>query len=256
MDNLEFLDGQPASEESRPRDEHGRFAKVEAAEPPVQPEAEQPAPQPEPPEPTTAPAPPVETPAPGHVPLSAVLDEREKRQAAERARQELEQRLRALEAQRQQPVPDRDHDPDAWDQWREAQIEQRLLNTNLNISERFARKEHGNELVDQARDAALQRFQTDPHYYHQVMAAADPYEVVVQDFKRAQALSALSEPGKLDAFLQWQAGQSAAPAPQVSAAPPQPSPPRSLASAPSAGGAKPGQQPVGEGVAFDSIFKG
>lgn len=258
MDNLEFLDGEPSGEESRAdtaRDEKGRFAPKaqEEAAPAEQPPVEAASPQ----EPTTAPAPPESKPEPGHVPLTVVLDEREKRQAAERAKQELEERLRALEAQRQQqPIPDRNTDPEGWEDWRAQQFEQRLLNERLNTSERFARKEHGADVVDAARDAALQRFQNDPLYYQQVMSAPDPYEVVVQDYKRAQALSALSEPGRLDAFLAWQAGQSAAPAQpnhQAASAPP-PSPPRSLASQPAAGAAKPGEQPVGEGVAFDAIF--
>lgn len=255
MDNLEFLDGEPSGEESRvdtARDEKGRFApKAQEQAAPVE-EAPQQAEAPQ--EPTTAPAPPEQKPEPGHVPLTVVLDEREKRRVAEQAKQQLEERLRALESQRQQPIPDRNADPEGWEDWRAQQFEQRLLNERLNTSERFARKEHGAETVDAARDAALQRFQNDPLYYQQVMSAPDPYEVVVQDYKRAQALSALSEPGRLDAFLAWQAGQSAAPPPQQAASAPPPSPPRSLASQPAAGAAKPGEQPVGEGVAFDAIF--
>lgn len=247
MDNLEFLDGEPSDDAVRPetgaaRDEQGRFApkETEPAESAAKAEPEPPVAEPAP-EPTPDPA----SPPPGHVPLSVVLDEREKRR-------EAEARLKRIEEQQRRAEPV-DLPP-------EQQHAQRLETIHLNMSERFARKEHGDEVVDKARDAALERFQTDPLYYQQVMSQPDPYEFVVREYKQSQALSALNDPNKLDAFLKWQAAQASAPlapAPQAQAAPQQSNapPPRSLASQPSAGGTKPGSQPVGEGVAFESVFK-
>lgn len=258
MSDLEFLDApegaeedvraeanqpEPAQEDARPAPERGPDGKfvAKAAEPaPEAPADPAPEPKPEPrPEPKAE---------PGHVPITALLEERDKRKA-------LEERLRSFEAQQQrQPLPDPRHDPAAFAAYQAEQVQQTLINERLNISERFARKEYGNEAVDKARDAALARFADDPLYYQQVMTQADPYEFVVQEYKRQQAFEALSAPGRLDAFLAWQAQQQAQPAAPAQAVPPTPAP-RSLASAPSAGGAKPGETPIGEGAAFDDVFR-
>lgn len=252
MDELDFLDspeGEPIAtpaiepeaqapeaqptDAGPPRDERGRFAPVQGLETAAEPPAG-PAPQ-EPPAPAVP---------PGYVPVSAL--------------QELRQEIRQLKQAPRPPeqVPDRYDDPEGYEAYREQQVEQRLLNQTLNVSERFARKEHGAETVDKARDWALAKFQSDPLYYQRVMSDADPYEAVVQDWKREQVLSSMKD-GDLDAFLAWKAGQAPPQVPQAAppGAPPVPTPPRSLASAPSAGGAKPGEEPVGPGAAFDALFK-
>jgi hypothetical protein len=260
MDNLEFLDGptpepeavpevQPeaqAEPEGQPRGPDGKFLPKEAepapeaAPEPVQ--AQQPEPAPEPRE-------------PAHVPVSALQEERQKRQA-------LEQRLAALEQQRQQAPPpeppDRYQDPEAWEAWRDEQIETRLFNERLNTSERFARKEYGSETVEKVQQWAVERGQQDPLFGMKLRQHPDPYEFAVQEWKRDQVFAALKDPSELDQFLAWKA-QQANPQPPPAEAPapatPAPSPPpRSLASAPSAGTAKPGEQPVGPGVAFDAVF--
>jgi hypothetical protein len=254
MDNLEFLEpeavpevqpeAQPeAAAEGQPRGPDGKFLPKEAepapeaAPEPVQ--AQQPEPAPEPRE-------------PAHVPVSALQEERQKRQA-------LEQRLAALEQRQQAPPPeppDRYQDPEAWEAWRDEQIETRLFNERLNTSERFARKEYGSETVEKVQQWAIERGQQDPLFGMKLRQHPDPYEFAVQEWKRDQVFASLKDPSELDQFLAWKA-QQANPQPQPSApAPiPQPSPPpRSLASAPSAGTAKPGEQPVGPGVAFDSVF--
>jgi hypothetical protein len=252
MDNLEFLDGEPSGDESRAepvRDETGRFAPKAAAETAPPQEITQAAEQPL--EPTTAPAPPPESAVtpPGHVPLTALLDTRDKLKAAEA-------RLAQIENQRQAPqVPDRYADPDAYDDWLQSQLIGQTRKLTLQFSERMAKQAYG-DLFDKAKEWGIAKCDADPFFNQRLHASDDPFDVVVKEYQQAQALSALQDPGRLDAFLAWQAGQSAAPAPQSSAAQPHPSPPRSLASAPAAGGAKPGAQPVGEGVAFDSIFKG
>jgi hypothetical protein len=243
MEDLDFLDGQqpeqvdaPVSEpvpEGPARGPDGKF---------VSPQAPEPGPEPEP-QPAASPEPQAYTPPPGYVPVNVV--------------QELRQEIRALKQAPPPPIPDQYEDPEGYQAHREQQINERLLHHTLNTSERFARKEHGGELVDKARDWALQKFQSDPLYYQRVLADPDPYELVVQEFKRDQVFQKL-QGSDLDAFLAWKAGQAAPQAaqPAAPAAPPQqPTPPRSMASAPSAGSAKPGEQPVGPGVAFDSVFR-
>ncbi|MFZ5667954.1 MAG: hypothetical protein ACOY4K_00520 [Pseudomonadota bacterium] len=254
--DLDFLDGgepaeQPPAPEAPARGPDGRFVSQEPAGEPQEAAGEPVAEAtPEPaPEPTPQPQP--EPVQPGHVPITAMLEERDKRKA-------LEERLRQIEAQRQQQAaPDPYEDPEGWRAWRDQQIEQRILNERLNFSERLARRDHGSETVDQARAWALERFAGDAYYYQKVMSSPDPYEVVVQDYKREQVFSTL-QGNDLDAFLAWKAQQGAAPPqPAAPAAPalavPATPPPRSLATATSAGG--PQAIPIGEGAAFDALFK-
>lgn len=250
-DNLDFLDGDAPAEPTVVRDEKGRFAASSQPEPATpEPTPEPVAAQPEPePQPEAQPAPPVQAqpepqkPPPGYVPLSALKELREEIKA-----------LKAVPREPPPPPPDRYEDPDGYEAYQHSQISNAMLNQNLNYSERFARKEHGQETVDQAREWALARFEQDPLYQQAVLTDPDPYEKVVSDWRRDQVFTQLGD-GDLAAFLAWKNGQAQqAPAAQPAAVPPTPTPPRSLASAPAAGGGKPGEQPVGPGVAFDSIF--
>lgn len=210
---------QPKDEQ--PRDDKGKFA------PKAEPE---PAPEPEPAAEPVAPE-------PQHAPITALLDEREKRQAAERELQAIRQQI--AQSQQQADVPDPDMDPVGYAQFQEGRIQQVLLNQTLNTSERFARKEHGADTVEAAKAWSLQRFAADPFYQQQVLNDPDPYEKVVTDYKRDQLFSKVSDPSDFDAFLAWKAAQGQLQQQQAApAASPNPAPaipPRSLASAPSAG---------------------
>jgi hypothetical protein len=176
--------------------------------------------------------------APGFVPIGAMLDTRDKLKAAEA---ELAQFRAAQQAQAQQvQIPDRYEDPDGYEAFQEATIQQRLVNITLNTSERFATKEHGKETVEAAKQWAVQRFNADPLYQRQVLGDADPYERVVTDYKRDQLFSKVTDPSDFDAFLAWKTAQGQLQQQAATTAAPQnpgsPIPPRSLASAPSAGG--------------------
>ena len=104
-----------------------------AANPPEDQDQIQPTQEEATPQPVEAEPQPVETPEEGNtqeaqgghnVPLTALLDEREKRQALKRERDELEQRLQALEAQRQPQsqaqIPDPYEDPAGYQQYIQA----------------------------------------------------------------------------------------------------------------------------------------
>lgn len=233
------------------RDEGGRFkAKEEApATPPAQPQpaepvAVQPTPQPE----------------AQQAPVTALIDERLKRQRAEddarRANEEL-QRLRA--AQQPQPeAPDPDRDPVGFAQFQQNEFQKLLLNERLNVSERFARKEHGAETLEAAKGWAKEKFASDPLYRQQIFADADPYDRLVTDYRRDQLFSQVSDPKEIDEFRAWKAAQAQLAQPNTAVATglastvtgvqahpssqPSPIPPPSLASAPSAGNVL--QQPV------------
>lgn len=253
MSNLDFLEGETPQEPVAPveaveahpeptsgpiRGPDGKFASAQA-----------PSEAPPAPEPAAIMQQPEQRPEPGHIPITALLEERDKRKA-------LEARVAAFEAQQPQPQsPDRYEDPEGYEAWREQQVEARLETQRLDMSERFARKEHGAELVDQAKAWALNRFSQDPLFHQQVLASPDPYEFAVTEFKRDQVLSQF-QPSDYDQFLAWKASNGAGQVQPVApvAIPQSPLPPRSLASAPAAGSLKPGEQPVGPGVAFDAVF--
>lgn len=243
MSDLEFLDGQspapidaPVAEPVNDGPARGPDGKFTAAQPEAAPVAE-PAP--------VAAAEPVK-PEPGHVPLSALMDERDKRKAAE-------ERAAALEGQ--QPAPEPAYlDPDT---------QNAILQTRLNISEEMARDKYTDEVVDAAKAWAIERFKASPSWQQEVLAKPNAYKFVVEAHKEHQRLEATRDVDltELEAFQAWKAAQAAGlahPAPaqpaaaaHTPAAPP--APPRSLASATAAGG-NVTTTPSGSGVAFDNVI--
>ncbi len=231
MDDEDFLAAVEADNANTPEP-----VKVEVVEPSVETPVEQPAAEPEKVEPVlelTELAPEQTRPTEGFVPLGAVLDERDKRKAAEARLAQLEQ-----QAAQRQPVqtPDPYEDPEGFAAYQQAQVGSAIQNITLNTSERFARKEHGAETVESAKAWALQRFASDPLYQTQVLNDGDPYERVVSDWRKEQMLSEVSDPKEFEQFKAWKQAQNALAGgqpPPPNAAPTIPSP--SLASAPSAG---------------------
>lgn len=165
--------------------------------------------------------------------LAALLDERDKRKAAEA---EL-QRFREAQQQRQ-PVqmPDPYEDPEGFAAAQEARVSQALYQTNLRWSEQIATMKHGEETVIAAKDWGFKRCESDPYFNAKVAASPDPVGFVVTEFRREEIASKVN----LDDFAKFQAWQQAQGQLQqaATAAPPNTAsaiPPRSLASAPSAG---------------------
>jgi hypothetical protein len=265
---LDFLDGGDAPEVTTPvevsegpaRGPDGKFTSqtAEPASEPVQEpveasQAPESTPEPQAAQPVT-PAVPA-----GYVPVSVLQAERERRQA-------LEERARQYQAERTaEPAPDPYEDPEGFARFQQMQTQSLTLNVKLDLSEDISRERHGNEVVDAAREWALTKFAQSPTFQNEVLSQRNPYEFIVQQHKREQLFANVS-PDELEQFRAWKANPAnpltqASPAPQpvaaVLAAPQQfVAPPRSLASAPAAGSPKPGEQPVGPGVAFDALFKG
>lgn len=251
-DNLEFLDGdspaepQVVSETPQPeasqadgpaRGPDGKFAPKSEAAP-------EPAPQPTPvqPEPVAA-QPKADQPPPGYVPVSVV--------------QELRQEIKALKqpAPAPQPPPDRYADPDGYEAYREQQEHDARLNLRLDLSEEMARVQHGDNLVDTARDWAIQQFQNRPAFYAEVISQRNPYGYVVAQYQRDQMISQVT-PDEFAKYQAWKSAQAQAQAGAPLSPQSPPAPPRSLANASSAGGGKPGDMPTHEGSAFEATFKG
>ncbi len=187
-----------------------------------------------------------ESPEPGHVPLAAMLDEREKRKALEAKLAEVEARQREAAAR-----------ASAEDLPPEARAAQQRYADNLRISRKFADKAYGAETMAQVHAWAEARCDADPLFNQKMLASDDPYEDAYTAWRQDQLLNEVS-PDDLDDYRAWKAQKAAqgavpAHAPAAAAAPVRP-PPASLAHAPNAGGRGATEVPVGAGEAFKSLF--
>jgi hypothetical protein len=195
-----------------------------------------------------------------HVPLTALLDERDKRKQEQDRAAMLEDQLRRM-TQSQQPqvqAPDPLEDPEGFAAFVSEQVQANSINTTLNMSEVNARQSFGDETVNAAQQWAKQRMSSDPYYSEKLRMSPHPYAMVVADYQRDSALQRLGDPKQVDEFLAWRAAQEQLAAPPVTpAAPPaaHQAPPKSLASAPSAGGVSSVVAETEEEI-FDEVITG
>lgn len=245
----------PENTGGQPRDESGKFAakQTEAVPPVVAPAVvETPAPA------THAPVEPPKA-EPGHVPISALLDEREKRQKFERE-------LNELRAQRQRPeTPPNLQTPEEIAAYVQREAANAAWSAKAEFSENTAREKHGDELVDAAIQWGLARCEAEkaqlgfsPFAVEQ-MRQRNPIDWVIRQHKRDALLTEIGDdPEAYKAKLRAELAASAATSPASTAsaaAPPQPAAPKptprpSLASSPSAGG----MQTVPAKAPFESAF--
>jgi hypothetical protein len=164
--------------EGRQRDQKGRFAAKEEA-PPVEAAVE-----------------PVETPKQDHrIPLTELLNEREKRQSAERQREaiqqqlwQLQQQLQAAQKPAEEPI-DIFASPEAYQAKVEQTVEQRFKAVEGNFSLRLAHYKHG-DLFTEAWEAMADRTRSgDDSLRQQVIASSDPGETLVKLYQREKTLS-------------------------------------------------------------------
>lgn len=231
-------------------DEQEEFAAAFAPEAPQEPVAPEPEAEavPEPtPEPVVEPQPEAK-PDPQHVPITALLDERDKRKALEA---ELEKFRTAQQPPQEQPkVPDMFDDPEGFAAYQRQLVEQNTVNTKLDISEEMARDKFGDEDVDKAKEWALAQFAARPGLQQEVLRQRHPYKYVVEMYRKEQIASQFSSDDYAE-FQAWKAAQSAV---QQQTKPIVQAPPRSLASAPSAGSIVTEVEPTEE-EAFAQAFK-
>ena len=250
----------PAAEapEGQPRGPDGKFA-------PVASQAEA-APAVDPAAPPAA--------EPHAVPVMALLDEREKRQAAEARASQFEKQARELQEWRQQQeaqarrqpvhVPDPAVDPEAYRAFQDRRLDDALYEQRREISQIGAVVRFGAETVDKAFEWGAKRCDEDQVFNLQVRQQRDPVGFVVQAFQQAEAARRGSEIDQTEfqAFQAWKAAQTAQPggqppassAPASAAPPPAPAAPRpSIAAAPSAAGHS---QPLPRdgGATYDAMF--
>lgn len=189
-------------------------------------------------------APPVAQEETKHIPISALLDEREKRQAATRELEELRRQMAAQ--QQQQKQPDFYEDPESRLRAERSQVQQMLWNERLNTSEIVARNAFGDDAVNEAQQAFLAESRNNPTLYMELQRQANPYGYVVQWHKRQSVLTKLGDDP--DAYIQAEVQRRLQ---ELQAAPKPAAPPASLAAAPAAGT---GQKLAKSG--FDALFGG
>jgi hypothetical protein len=251
MDNLDFLDSpEGGNEAAQPVETPVEAAPEPQAEAPAETQEEQPKAE--------------ETPAPQR-------DEKGRFKAKEdpepvmvplKALHETRDELKALKAQLdaarpQQPeapqVPDVFSDPEGYTAFIQNQIAQTALNDRLNLSEEMVRQSAGNETVNAAQEWAKEQFQANPALAQAFYQQRNPYGFLVQQYQRHQVLASLGDdPKEIEAFKAWKAAQAQLQQQPAQAAPQSEQPPRSIASATSAGGVQ--SIAIGPTAAFDNIF--
>lgn len=177
---------------------------------------------------------------PKAIPVTALLDEREKRQAAERKAEEsaakiarLEQQMRA--SQEPQKRPDFFENPDA-------AMQQQMTSMKLQQSKFLAEREFGADVVAEA----YAYYDQNPQESAALLEHPSPFHAAVEAYKRQKFLSEVGSDPEA-----WKAAQLEELKQQIASQQPvQPkAPPPTMAKTPNAGGVA-----VASGSAFDEVF--
>lgn len=220
-------------------------------EPQAEPVAEtQPEQQPEPETPKGEPeqaAPPAAVDEAKHIPISALLDERDKRKAAMAEAEILRRQLAEIQA-KTAPKPDFYADPEAAlsaaQQAAQEAAFTAALNTKLETSRFLAEKEFGAELVNEA----YAFFDQNPHLSRDLIKSPSPFHEAVKTYQRQKMLQEIGDdPAAYRARIEAEARERFLA--ETQAQPKPTAPPPSMASAPGTAGA---QQPPTSG--FDALF--
>lgn len=175
------------------------------------------------------------------VPFVALMDEREKRQAAQREAEEARKKIaeyerKLAEMQKPQDKPDFFENP-------EAVVQQHITTVKLQQSKFLAEKEFGADLVAEA----YAYFDQHPQESQQLLNHPSPFHAAVEHYKRQKKLAEIgNDPdawinAQVEARLAERLAQPSAPK----------APPPSMAKAPSTGGER-----ISPGSAFDETFPG
>lgn len=223
-DKLEFLDETQA-----------QAAEVEVTEAPEPEAAEAPEEQASTGEEQAAP-PAAEEETAKSIPISALLDERDKRQKAERDLEAM-RRWRDEQARRMQPREDINKNP-------HAVINREVTNVKLEQSRFLATRDFGEDVVREAFE-----FFNQPEYAaksHEFLAHPSPFHAAVEFVKREKFMQEVQDPDK------WREAERERIRQEILAETQNPkAPPPSIANAPNAGGQTPAP-----GNAFDAMFEG
>lgn len=195
-------------------------------------------------------APPVAEPeSPQNVPLTVVLDEREKRQKAERELEQLRQwrqRQEAMQRQQQQKAPDWYENPEAAAQYQQQRFQQEMQAQTLRQSRFFAERDYGPELVNEA----YAFFDENPHLSQQLLQEPSPFHAAVEFYKKQKFLRDVGDDpdafinARVEEELQKRLAAGGVQSPSKPKAPP-----ASLSRAPASG-----RDAIAPGNAFDQML--
>lgn len=174
------------------------------------------------------------------IPVTALLDEREKRQKLEREAEELRRWKQEQERQRQ---PEKR--PDFWESPEQA-VQAYVIEEKLKQSRFLAEREFGAELVDEAYNY----FEQNPQESHQLQLLnhPSPFHAAVEHYKRQKFLNEVQDP---DAWREQERERLRREilAEVQQSKQPQKAPPPSMAKATPAG-----RDAIAHGNAFDELF--
>jgi hypothetical protein len=192
---------------------------------------------------------------PQTIPITALLDEREKRQEAVKQAEEYRKQLDYLNrqiaaARRPQQKPDFFEKPEEAVKAQVDPILHRMFSDKLDFSEALAEEKYGAETVETAKQAFMQAMREDPGLYQKVVVTSKhPYDAVVKWHKKHSALSKIGDDP--EAYIAAEIERRLQEAQQSQSSPaPVNRPPISLAAAPAAGRGN----PQAKGNAFDQAF--
>lgn len=242
-DAIAFLDGETVEEPENEEVEEVTQPEPAEAEAPAEPEAQTGEDEVEPPS--------TEPKESDRIPVTALLDEREKRQEAQRKAEEADRRLKALEAesrrlQKPQETPDWYEDPQKAATYQQQVIEQRLEQRRMEQSKFFAEREFGADTVGEA----VAHFDKHPEQSRQFLSHPSPFHAAVEFYKKQKLADEIgSDPDayrkriaeELREQLLAEMSQSQPSKPKA--------PPPSMAKAPTVG-----KEAMSSGSAFDSLF--
>ena len=206
------------------------------------------------------------SPPAGFVPVKAVQDLRQKNR-------DLEAQVLAVRREYDPAFKAPEKDDPGYEAYQESLRAQERVNSNLNASERYARRTYGEEKVDTVKDWFETLANSNPQRAGEILTSDDPYEEAIKAYDATHA-----EQTELEEFRAWKAAKANGGEPPVAPppAPPAPkvmtpseqkaaqaaadqarnAPPKTLATARDAGNGGKGKpaEKTGAGTAFDDAF--
>lgn len=178
---------------------------------------------------------------PNYIPVTALLDEREKRQKAER---ELEELRRWREQQERQSRQQQQPKPDFFDNPEQA-ISQHVTAVKLQQSRFLAEREFGEDLVKEA----YAYFDQHPQESQALINHPSPFHAAVEHYRRQKFLAEVNDPDKWREAERERIRQEILAEAQATQPSKPNAPPPSMSKAPAAGG-----NAIAPGNAFDAML--
>ena len=153
------------------------------------------------------------------VPVDALIEERTKRQEAEKARADYETKLRELESQnKQQTRPDPFDSPDEYETHIEQKIAQAIqadrmardqeeLQKNFGASLSKAEQSHGKETIKAALDWAAERAQKDEAWGQTGLSNPDPVAWILEQKNRHALIDEISSAESIEDYIARKAAE-------------------------------------------------